>query len=62
MLDNSKVAFVRRKDMLRFLRMHRDACLQVVHLLSQDLHTAYDRVRAIGLVRTRHHPAAKAVS
>jgi len=62
MLDNSQVAFVRRKDMLRFLRMHRDACLQVVHLLSQDLHTAYDRVRAIGLVRTRHHPAAKAVS
>jgi len=59
MLDNSQVAFVRRKDMLHFLKVHRDACLQVVHLLSQDLHTAYDRVRAIGLVRTRHHPAIK---
>ena len=59
MLDNSQVAFVRRKDMLHFLRMHRDACLQVVHLLSQDLHTAYDRVRAIGLVRTRQHGPVK---
>jgi hypothetical protein len=62
MLDNAQVAFVRRKDMLRFLRAHRDACLQVVHLLSQDLHTAYDRVRAIGLVRTRHRPTARATS
>ena len=56
-LDDSQVAFVPRKDMLRFLRGHRDACLQVVHLLSQDLHTAYDRARAIGPVRTRHHPS-----
>lgn len=48
MLDNSQVAFVRRKEMLRFLRLHRDACLQVVHLLSQNLHTAYDRVREVG--------------
>ena len=58
MLDNSQVAFVKRKELLRFLRTYRDACLQVVHLLSQDLHTAYDRVRAIGLVRSRrNHPA-----
>jgi CRP/FNR family transcriptional regulator len=61
MLDNSQVAFVRRKDMLRFLRAHRDACLQIVHLLSQDLHTAYDRVRAVGLVRARHRSAVKAL-
>jgi CRP/FNR family transcriptional regulator len=53
MLDGSQVAFVKRKDLLRFLRDHREACLQVVHLLSQDLHTAYDRVRSIGLARTR---------
>ena len=52
-LDNAKVAVVRRKDLLKFLRTHREACLQVVHLLSQDLHTAYDRVRSIGLVRAR---------
>ncbi len=52
-LDSTQIAFVRRKDLLRFLRDHREACLQVVHLLSQDLHTAYDRVRSIGLARTR---------
>jgi CRP/FNR family transcriptional regulator, cyclic AMP receptor protein len=53
MLDASQVAYIRRKDLLRFLRDHREACLQVVHLLSQDLHQAYDRVRSIGLTRTR---------
>ncbi len=52
-LDTSQIAFVRRKELLKFLREHREACLQVVHLLSQDLHTAYDRVRSIGLARTR---------
>ena len=55
MLDNAQVAFVRRKDLLRFLRDHREACLQVVHLLSQDLHAAYDRVRSIGMIRARHN-------
>ena len=48
MLDDAQVAFIRRKQLLRFLRDHREACLQVVHLLSHDLHTAYDRVRSIG--------------
>jgi CRP/FNR family transcriptional regulator len=61
LLDNSQVAFVRRKDLLRFLRLHRDACMQVVHLLSQDLHIAYDRVRAIGLVRTRREHSVRAI-
>jgi CRP/FNR family transcriptional regulator len=53
MLDNAKVAVVRRKELLKFLRIHREACMQVIHLLSQDLHTAYDRVRSIGLGRSR---------
>ena len=48
MLDDAQVAFVRRKELMHFLREHREACLQVVHLLSHDLHTAYDRVRSIG--------------
>jgi CRP/FNR family transcriptional regulator, cyclic AMP receptor protein len=60
-LDNAKVAVVRRKELLKFLRTHREACLQVVHLLSQDLHAAYDRVRSIGWVRTRR-PRASRVS
>src|SRR5919109_2270795 len=53
MMDTSQVAFVRRKDLLQFLRENRAACLQVVHLLSQDLHQAYERVRSIGLSRAR---------
>ncbi|HET7440519.1 MAG TPA: cyclic nucleotide-binding domain-containing protein [Terriglobales bacterium] len=53
LMDNSQVAVVKRRDLLRFLRDHREVCLQVVHLLSQDVHTAYDRVRSVGLGRTR---------
>ena len=53
LLDNARVTTVKRKDLLRFLREHREACLQVVNLLSDDLHSAYDRVRSIGLGRTR---------
>lgn len=53
LLDDAQVAVVKRKDLLQFLHQHRDACLQVVNLLSQDLHVAYDRVRALGLGRSR---------
>ena len=52
-LDNSQIAFIKRKDLLKFLRDHREACMHVVHLLSQDLHVAFDRVRSVGLMRTR---------
>ena len=53
MMDNGRVAEVQRKDLLKFLRTYREACLQVVHLLSHDLHTAYEKVRSVGLVRSR---------
>jgi len=52
-LDNSQIAFIKRRDLLKFLREHREACMHVVHLLSQDLHVAFDRVRTVGLMRTR---------
>ena len=52
-IDNLRVAVVSRKDLLRFLREHREACLHVVTLLSEDLHVAYDRVRSVGLGRVR---------
>jgi CRP/FNR family transcriptional regulator len=61
-LDACQVVFVRRKELLKFLREHREACLQVVHLLSGDLHTAYERVRSIGLSRTRRPRALVARS
>ena len=60
LLDNAQVAMVKRKDLLRFLREHREACLHVVTLLSQDLHVAYDRVRSVGLGRTRRPRSAHA--
>jgi CRP/FNR family transcriptional regulator len=52
-LDDSQVAFVRRKDLVKFLRENRSICLQVVQMLSQDLHGAYERVRNIGAIRPR---------
>ena len=53
-VDQVQAAEVRRKDLLHFLHKHREVCLQVVNLLSEDLHEAYHRVRAVGLGRTRH--------
>ncbi len=53
-MDEVQLGFVRRKDLLAFLHGHPRVCMQVVNLLSEDLHEAYDRVRAVGLGRTRH--------
>ena len=58
-MESSRVAMVRRKDLLKFLHQHREACLQVVHLLSENLHFAYDCVRSIGLSRTRRARTAR---
>jgi CRP/FNR family cyclic AMP-dependent transcriptional regulator len=55
LLDNSQVVFVGRKNLMKFLREHREARLRIVHILSQDLHMAYERVRTVGAIRT-HHP------
>ena len=53
LLDNSQVVFVRRKDLMKFLRDNRTVCMEIVRMLSQDLHGAYERVRSIAMVRTR---------
>lgn len=58
LLENAQVATVKRKDLMRFLHDHREACMQVVNLLSQDLHYAYERVRAVGMGRSRRSHAA----
>jgi CRP/FNR family transcriptional regulator len=58
LLDNSQVVFVRRRELLKFLRENRTVCLEIVRMLSQDLHGAYERVRAIAMVRTRRPKAA----
>ena len=57
-MDKLQVATVTRKNLLRFLRQHREACMHVVNLLSEDLHFAYGRVRSVGLGRVRRAHAA----
>ncbi len=58
LLDNARVAVVKRKDLMHFLHDHREACMQVVNILSQDLHYAYERVRAVGMGRSRRTHSA----
>src|SRR5215469_3075082 len=53
LLDASQIVFIRRKELMKFLREHPLVCMHVVRMLSQDLHGAYERVRSIGLVRSR---------
>jgi len=53
LLDASQIVFIRRKELMKFLREHPEVCMQVVRMLSQDLHGAYERVRSIGLVHGR---------
>jgi CRP-like cAMP-binding protein len=55
-LEDSDVAVVSRKNLLLFLHGHREACVQVARVLSQDLHVAYERLRGIGLKRKRRVP------
>jgi CRP/FNR family transcriptional regulator len=59
-VDASQVVFIKRKDLLRFLREYPGACMQVVGMLSGDLHTAYERVRSLGLARTRKQKVSAA--
>ena len=60
LLEASQVVYIKRKDLLKFLREHREACMMVVQMLSQDLHAAYERVRSIGLTRSRRPRAPHA--
>ena len=53
LLDTAQVVFVKRKDLLKFLRDNPLICMEVVRRLSDDLHGAYERVRSIGLSRAR---------
>jgi CRP/FNR family cyclic AMP-dependent transcriptional regulator len=60
LLDSSPVAFIRRKDLIPFLRDFPDVCMQIVRVLSQDLHGAYERVRNVGMARTRRPRSLRA--
>ena len=45
--DHATVAFVPQQGFLEFLREHTDYCMQVVRLLSEDLHGLYHKFRSI---------------
>jgi CRP/FNR family transcriptional regulator, cyclic AMP receptor protein len=53
LMDSAPVVFVKRKDLIKYLRNHPPICMDVVRRLSDDLHGAYQRVRSIGLTRAR---------
>jgi CRP-like cAMP-binding protein len=45
--DRTTLAFIPREEFLKFLREHGDFCMQVVRLLSEDLHGLYHKFRSI---------------
>ena len=45
--DCTTVAFIERENFLAFLRDHGDFCMQIVRLLSEDLHLLYHKFRNI---------------
>ncbi|MGA8538556.1 MAG: cyclic nucleotide-binding domain-containing protein [Terriglobales bacterium] len=45
--DETTAVFIPREEFLNFLRVHRDFCMQVVRLLSEDLHGLYAKFRSI---------------
>ncbi len=56
--DETTAVFIPREELLGFLREHCDFCMQVVRLLSEDLHGLYDKFRSISAHpgRPRHRP------
>jgi CRP/FNR family transcriptional regulator, cyclic AMP receptor protein len=62
LLDAAQVVFIKRRDLLRFLRDNPTICMEVVRHLSDDLHGAYERVRSIGLSRARRARAQRSRS
>lgn len=45
--DHTTATFIPRDQFLEFLREHGDYCMQVVRLLSEDLHGLYHKFRSI---------------
>jgi CRP/FNR family transcriptional regulator len=62
--DQATVAFIPRKEFLEFLREHAEFCMQVVRLLSEDLHGLYHKFRSITAHpgRPRHRPLDEQLS
>jgi CRP-like cAMP-binding protein len=56
--DRTTAAFIAREEFVEFLREHGDFSMQVVRLLSEDLHRLYHKFRSISAHpgRPRHRP------
>ena len=56
--EQTTAAFIPRADFLEFLRDHGDFSMEVVRLVSQDLHALYHKFRSISAHpgRPRHRP------
>jgi CRP-like cAMP-binding protein len=65
-IEDCVVCFVGRHEFLEFLRQNQACCMQVVHLLSQDLHGIYQHLqsepRAIRRGRKGKHGSSPAFS
>ena len=44
-LRGARVTYIERKSLIRHLHVQQQLCLQIVHLLSEDLHSLYHRFR-----------------
>jgi CRP-like cAMP-binding protein len=57
----TQVGYVSRKVLVEWLRRHCDVCMQVVEILSDDLHMLYDRARSVeaGSARGKRRSAPK---
>ena len=45
--EETTAVFVPREELLKFFREHNDFCMEVVRVLSEDLHGLYDKFRTI---------------
>jgi CRP/FNR family transcriptional regulator, cyclic AMP receptor protein len=52
-LEPCEIAFLRREDFLGYLSQNCALCMQLVQLLSEDLHQLYEQYRTIGGPATR---------
>ena len=50
-----EVAFIERMALMKFLRRHHDVCLQLVAILSEDLHGLYQTFRALVPAEPKSH-------
>jgi CRP-like cAMP-binding protein len=52
-LQQTEIGFVPRETLAEFLRDHHQLCLQVVRMLSEDLHALYHKFQGLNVARSR---------